>query len=476
MRMKFLESASPYIGEFLGTFLLTLTATCNSIGKTDPQWAATSIAAVLVALIYSLGPVSGAELNPAVSLGLLFAKRVGEWNRSLPQVCIYMLMQLVAGVLAGFCGRWLYGIAPTFGPKPGYSWWEAWVGEMLYTAMLVFVVLNCAVSQRNNPKITGQGNQFYGLAIGFVIVAAGYAIGPISGAALNPAVSIGIAVGGFENGVGWGFAYWGFEVLGSIIGVLMYSIVRPEEYDETLTNMRDYRVKLATQLSSEFIGTFFVVLTYGLNMVNTAVATSAGAQWTGPWSTGAAYMSMIYSLGDVSGGHFNPAITITVFASLQRQIKGVAALLFLCIQIVAAILGGFMYAALQGGVTFEVHPPPGFVAGAIWSEVIFTLMICLIVLTVGIVKVKPLSVPSYYYGLAVGGAITAGGIASASTSGGIFNPAVALACPVVDTINGGGLFFSWVFILSECVGAVLAAFIFMVTHAEYYQKEEPTSS
>merc|ERR1719262_2087498 len=71
-------------------------------------------------------------------------------------------------------------------PGEGFTWFEACIAEVLYTAMLCFVVLNVAAAS----KVAG--NQYYGLAIGFVIVAGGYAVGPISGAALNPAVALGV--------------------------------------------------------------------------------------------------------------------------------------------------------------------------------------------------------------------------------------------------------------------------------------------
>merc|ERR1719456_707025 len=75
---------------------------------------------------------------------------------------------------------------------------DALLVELLYTFMLCFVVLNVATAEDN------AGNQYYGLAIGFVIIAGGYAAGNISGGAFNPAVALGVAAA--SAGLGFGFS------------------------------------------------------------------------------------------------------------------------------------------------------------------------------------------------------------------------------------------------------------------------------
>merc|ERR1719453_1499295 len=102
-----------------------------------------------------------------------------------------------------------FNLAPTkgFGPL------NAALAEIVYTFMLCFVVLNVACSKAHAGK-----NQFYGLAIGFVIVAGGYSGGHISGGAFNPAVALGIDVSSALNGgFGWCLLYIGFEVLGAVL-------------------------------------------------------------------------------------------------------------------------------------------------------------------------------------------------------------------------------------------------------------------
>ena len=86
----------------------------------------------------------------------------------------YMGAQLLVGILAGFSYFALFGKVFNLAPGAGFGWWEAMLVEVLYTFMLCFVVLNVAATKAT------EGNQYYGLAIGFVIVAGVYAGGGVS--------------------------------------------------------------------------------------------------------------------------------------------------------------------------------------------------------------------------------------------------------------------------------------------------------
>merc|ERR1719378_1421538 len=126
------------------------------------------------------------------------------------------------------------------------------LAEILYTFMLCFVVLNVAAAKKNNPE--PNKNQFYGLAIGFVIVAGGYAAGNISGGAFNPAVALGIDIS--SKGLGYyGWMYTLFEFLGAALAAGYFRLVRPDEFGSS------FEYSLGTKLASEFIGTFYLVLT-----------------------------------------------------------------------------------------------------------------------------------------------------------------------------------------------------------------------
>jgi len=147
------------ISEFIGTFMLVFTVSCNVLSGTSGAFAALSIASVLMVMIYALGGVSGAHFNPSVSVSVALAQQA-KWTTT----GYYVATQLFAGVVAGFSAHLMFGRAFNLAPGAGYTWVDAALAEILYTFMLCFVVLNVAVAQAT------AGNQFFGLAIGFVIV------------------------------------------------------------------------------------------------------------------------------------------------------------------------------------------------------------------------------------------------------------------------------------------------------------------
>lgn len=155
--------------ELVGTFFLTLTValTGNPI----------AVGAVLVALVYMGGYVSGAHYNPAVTLSMLLLKKI------TPQkAAIYMGVQMVGGVLAS--GTYLLLRNHAFLIRPGASLSQALLVEILFTFLLATVILHTASTKKT------QGNDYYGLAIGLTLMAAAYAGGRISGGAYNPAVGL----------------------------------------------------------------------------------------------------------------------------------------------------------------------------------------------------------------------------------------------------------------------------------------------
>src|SRR6476469_8490242 len=178
-----------YITEFIGTFFLVLTVGCTVIGAGTGVIAPLAIGAALMVMVYAGGHVSGGHYNPAVTLAVLLRRRIG-----LRDALAYGMVQLGAGVLAALLVRTV--IDPVAAAKTatltlsGHSLVAAFVVELLFTAALCYVVLNVATS-KSHPN-----NSFYGLAIGFTVVAGAAAVGTISGGAFNPAVTLGAAVMG----------------------------------------------------------------------------------------------------------------------------------------------------------------------------------------------------------------------------------------------------------------------------------------
>merc|ERR1719262_246631 len=125
--------------------------------------------------------------------------------------------------------------------------------EVLYTFMLCFVVLNVATANKN------KGNQYFGLAIGFVIIAGGYAGGNVSGGCFNPAVAFGIDVSSAGIGFGWCFVYTIFEFAGAALAAVLFQVVRPSE-GAGVDNLSEGKKNTANMVS-EFLGTYMLVLT-----------------------------------------------------------------------------------------------------------------------------------------------------------------------------------------------------------------------
>merc|ERR1719160_499667 len=132
-------------------------------------------------MIYAIGPVSGAHLNPAVTLAVfLRQKQIGPRD-----AIMYILCQLAGGLLAGTLYGLICGVTFTLAPVGKFHWGVAATAEIIYTTMLCYVVLNVATV----PAVK-DGNNYFGYAIGFTVTAAALAIGSVSGCSLNPAVSV----------------------------------------------------------------------------------------------------------------------------------------------------------------------------------------------------------------------------------------------------------------------------------------------
>lgn len=148
--------------EFVGTYLLIFTVGCNVLGG-QAVWGGVSIACVLMVAIYALGGISGANFNPAVTATLAMVNSMGgPGGMDGSTAGQYIATQLVAGLCAAFSYSALWGTSFNLAPAKGFGWLNAGLCEFFYTFMLCFVVLNVAVAKKT---------MYYGLAIGFVIVA-----------------------------------------------------------------------------------------------------------------------------------------------------------------------------------------------------------------------------------------------------------------------------------------------------------------
>lgn len=433
------------LAEFLGTYVLVFTIGGNVLGETG-TFGVTSIASALMIMIYALGDISGAHFNPAVTLSILIADAGSVAKTKLPvlDAVLYMVAQILGGIAAGLSTFFIFG--KTFNLVPGeYGAMPAAIVEVVYTMMLCLVVLS--VAHRND--VSGSCKQAFGLAIGFVIVAGGYAGGKVSGGAFNPAVAFGIDVPSAGLGFGWSLAYLGFEALGAILAAVIYRLIYPSMYGGAASTP-------LAKVIAELVGTFLLTLTVGLNVTTGSPAAA--------WSIGACLMCCVYALGDASGCHINPAVTLGILASGRAKITVGNAIMYMIVQLVAGALAAFTWLAVTGG-----HFALGPVAHHTWThaavaEALFTMVLVLVVLNEGTV-----GAPRTFFGLAIGGAVVAGGFAAGSVSGGALNPAVAMGIDVADVVKGGHFSNSLLYFLFEALGGVAAAALFRVTRVAEYK-------
>ncbi len=196
--------------ELLGTFLLVLVAAGGGIlhGEGQISLAAAVVAPglMVMAIILSMGAVSGAHLNPGVSIAFAL-RRDFPWRR----VTGYIVIQLLGATLACLFLAAVFGNIQHLGatmPGRGYAAWQAFLMEIVLTAGLVTVILGTASAAQNVGPIAALG-------VGGYIALAGLWAAPVSGVSMNPARSFGPALvsGDFTS-------YWVY-VVGPIAGALI---------------------------------------------------------------------------------------------------------------------------------------------------------------------------------------------------------------------------------------------------------------
>lgn len=168
------------ITEFLGTFFLVLTVGMTLLGVTGipVDLAPFAIASVLTALVYAGSPVSGGHYNPAISVAVHLCGRI-----TLTDLGRYIFAQLSGAACAAIVMEIILPVARS--RPPIIETMPAFGAEALFTFALVWTFLMVAL-----PTVT-RSNQYYGLAVGGMALAGFYAAGPISGGALNPAITLG---------------------------------------------------------------------------------------------------------------------------------------------------------------------------------------------------------------------------------------------------------------------------------------------
>jgi aquaporin Z len=206
-----------YLVEFIGTFFLVFTIGMTVVAPGAGAMAPLAIGSVLAVMIFAGGHVSGGHYNPAVTLGVWMRGRC-ETADVIPYLASQSLGALVAAFAVKALKTGFMTKAAALGGAMTPEILPALLAEFLFTFALVWVVLNVATARGT------AGNSFYGLAIGFTVLAGAYAVGGVSGGAFNPAVAIGLCTMGL---VAWG-SLWIFLVAnlaGGAVAALAYKAV-----------------------------------------------------------------------------------------------------------------------------------------------------------------------------------------------------------------------------------------------------------
>ena len=211
--------------------------------------------------------------------------------------------------------------------------------------------------------------------------------------------------------------------------------------------------RVGVRYAVEAIGTFFLVFTVGAAVVSgNALA---------PVAIGAVLMVMVYAGGHLSGGHYNPAVTLAVLVRGRIQLRDAAA--YWLVQLGAGLLAALVVREILDPVQLASHAMTlsgHAVVAAFVAEMLFTFALCYVVLNVATSKSHP---DNSFYGLAIGFTVAAGAIAVGAISGGAFNPAVTLGAAAMGIFAWPTI---WVYIVAQMLAGLAAGITFLVMNSD----------
>lgn len=445
-----MEELAPYISELVGTYMIAFAYMCCQISG-DDTFNPTAMACITTITIYNFGPVSGGHFNPAITLTLMKSGKIG-----FTEAMRYMVMQVVGGLLAGLTCSWIFLtgfiVGPTVDPPPRikshegidpetykgldpeYTMLDQAGVEALFTMMLCFVFANCMTSKRNNLK--EDQNHFFGLAVGCVYIAAGHAAQAISGGILNPAVTMGLNLTSISQSGYLGLVYLGAQVAAGIAASYAFQWCREEDFDEMVNFSPGYVSPVQVRTVCEFLGTFWFVLTVGLNIVDRSCSTA--------WAALGALTSLVYALENASGAHFNPAVSFAVMLSRRNKLSFADFLQYVIAQAAGGGAAGFVFGHYKWhgrfrNNTFIVHVQEPHTWGeCIVAEGMFTALVAFTLLACATATMPPSTTrTNFYFGLALGAAVASGGFAIGEITGAVMNPSLALGITSANIYSPG---------------------------------------
>lgn len=210
-----------FMAELIGTFALVFCGAGAMIvdqvsgGVVTHVGIGMTFGLIVTVMIYSVGSVSGAHLNPAVSIGFVIAGKM-----PLGKMYYYLIAQCVGAVLASILLFIMFPNASTMGETvPSGTLWQAFVMELVITFFLMFVIINVATGSKEEGILAG-------IAIGMTVMLAAIFAGPITGAGMNPARSLGPAL--MIGDLSYMWLYTLAPILGSALAVGAWRSIKPQ--------------------------------------------------------------------------------------------------------------------------------------------------------------------------------------------------------------------------------------------------------
>jgi aquaporin NIP len=210
-----------YYAEILGTFALIFCGTGaiiinqESAGIVTHPGIAFTFGLIVMVLIYTLGPISGAHLNPAVTIAFTLAKRF-----PMKEVLPYLLSQAIGAFMASATLRFLFIKNELLGATmPAGTELQSFILEVILTFFLMLVIINVATGSKE------QG-MFAGTAIGSTVLLEAMFAGPICGASMNPIRSISPAIVSGHSEHLW--IYIVAPILGATAAIFVWKVIKPE--------------------------------------------------------------------------------------------------------------------------------------------------------------------------------------------------------------------------------------------------------
>lgn len=199
-------------------------------------------------------------------------------------------------------------------------------------------------------------------------------------------------------------------------------------------------------LVAEFVGTFFLVFTVGMVVIDPGAGEFAGL------AIGTVLAVMVYAGGHVSGAHYNPAVTLGVLLRGKATVSDAVA--YWVVQAVAAIVAAVLVTVMKPAMPAEVLVGDLDIIPALLAEFLFTFALVYVVLNVATVRKTE---GNSYYGFAIGFTVMAGAYAVGGISGGAFNPAVMLGGMIMNIFDWS---YIWLYLVGTLAGGAAAALLF----------------